>query len=233
MAIVLSRKIKQNTKKRVLVCGDSFFHDAKARFPGLHWTQRLPNHIYIDNAATGGASNTMILDQFVDRFDGHDAVIFGFTSPWRVEFARPLKSSPADFPGKWLTNCHKTRMSPKQARFHDIYCELMSPDAEIVRQCSIMMAAVEMARTMTKVHYSLGGGDFLVRDFANDYPKVEYIKRFEQQQMPFNLGEFFGSDEYRPYVHLDGTDSHPPFHVHLPEIQQRFADQVCEFIDKA
>jgi hypothetical protein len=231
MAIILSRQIKKYTKKRLLVCGDSFFYDAKKRFPGLHWSQRLPDHMIVDNAAYGGASNTCIMDQFIERFDDHDVVIFGFTHAWRIEFARPLKSELENYNGKWLTNCYPSRMSHRQTQFYDDYCNLISPDAEIVRQCSIMIGAVEMARSLARVYYSLGGGDCPAQDLGNDYPTSTYVKKFRDQQIPFNLTRFFESDDYREYRHLDGTDSHPPFHVHLPEIQQRFADQVRDLVD--
>lgn len=220
--------------KTLLVCGDSFFYDDPRRFPGLHWSHRLPTHIQVQNVAATGASNTMIMEQFIDHFRHHDSVIFGFTGPWRLEFANTWSTDLSNLRGKWLTSCHDFRLTDRQKQFSEQYQQLISPDAEIVRQCSIMFAAVEMARALgAQVHYSLSGGQWLVQALCEDYPiNNRYAKRFLEDSMPFNLSDYLSSDEYRPYFHLDGTENHPSFHVHLPEIQQRFADQVCELVDK-
>lgn len=232
MAIVLSRRIRSNRKKRVLVCGDSFFFaSSNLRFPGLHWSRRLPDHIEIDNVAVGGASNTMILSQYIENFDMHDVVVFGFTTPWRLEFQAPRAAREEN--KKVITSCEKKFLNEQQKKLEHDYRSLIHVDSMIVRHCGIAISAIELAKQVSRVCYSLSGSRSWFQDLCNDYPKNQQITQYLRDDMPFNLYDYFNSSEYAPYRHLDGTDSHPPFHVHLPEIQQKFADQVCEFIDKA
>ena len=229
--MILSRLIKQQKSRRILVCGDSFFMDAGQRFPYLHWSQRLPDYLEVTNVACGGASNTMVLDQFIEHYNSHDIVIFGFTGLWRLEFHLGKRKSLVD--GKWATSCHTTHLNPEQIKLGDDYRKLICVDAAIVRECGLMISAIELARKSALVFYSLGGGRSWMQDLCNDYPSNTTIRTYLRDEMSFNLYDYFMSSEYDQHRHLDGTDSHPPFHIHLPEIQQRFADQVRDLVDNA
>jgi hypothetical protein len=224
-------------KKRVLVCGDSFFTDGRGQFPGLHWTFRLPDNIEVTNVAQGGASNTMILEQFIRHHQDHDTVIFNFTGLWRLEFDATEKTKIHG--DKWITSCHQGCLTARQQQLDDDYRAIISVDACIVRECGIMISAIELAKKTASVCYSLGGGRAWMQDFCNDYPGNKMIEQYLKEEMPFNLDEYYRGPDYDRYRHLDerrhwnGGGSHPGFHIHLPEIQQRFADQVASFVDNA
>lgn len=231
MAIVLSRRIKQNTKKRVLVCGDSYFYDQRQTWPGLHWTQKMPNHIEITNVAWPGSSNAMILHQFIDNYQGHDAVILGFTGPFRIEFQPQPDIDMSYYDAKYITSNYPSRLTDRHRKFIDEYRSLVSIDMEFYRCAALMSSILDLARsTCIKVVYSLNAGKFLVEFMSRKNKKINYYRDLLNNDLPFNLDEYYESNEYRVFREQANRDpiAHPSFHVHHDHIQLKFAHDVIE-----
>jgi hypothetical protein len=210
------------TKKRVLICGDSFC-TTDPDYPGVHWSEILLNHspdVEVVNLAMGGASNFLILLQLQQglRLDP-DFVILSFTDYSRIEFDKDSNALPIDlgaaemseyFKNRFLTSCH--HLNDEQSHAVKICRTTLSDDVEKLKNYSYISLALLTAKQQVKQFcFSFGGFENYQTLLCKNYIQDNLIE-FRNNQLYTNLWHHKDPKQLsRPYFHVTNKNVHVLF----------------------
>ena len=210
----------QMTKPKLLVVGDSFM-SRDSRYPGEHWSEMITEYKVI-NLAQIGASNFIINFNLMQGLEQQpDAVVIGFTDPFRVEVSSQddLVNNTKVFdrlPSRWITNSWQAHITDNCQQYIKNIRYLQNDDLNGNKgalEILGMLTFLKQKQIKTLFSYGLFEG-YLTQGFIPKTTLTE-LEKFNPIKINQNLSDYY-------------TETDVAFHVHDQKLQKKFAEEVLQ-----
>lgn len=219
-------------KPKLLIIGDSL-STADPRWPGQHFSEKLPDFEVINFAVPGPSPTLLGVQLFEGLMYKPDCVAIGCPNPARINFLDDeltnMNQRNPDRLYRWYTNSHPTKPTDRQRTVYTgvartVDRELWDIEGYFIirsliltlkdRNIPYVYALGDMGRSLKKYHPHTS----ILHSY---YRKL--LREFEPNCIPAEVDL-----EAHPVQH----ESNPIFHVIDQEWQQRYADHIKQILAK-
>jgi hypothetical protein len=207
--------------KKLYVFGDSFMTQDPG-YPGQHWSEIQSEYQTVIKSQSGSSNSMIAYQVFRCLTEPPDAVVVGFTAPYRLNFDMPAKGIINHSGRLWYNNGAVNYITEDQKLACEYYAATVS-EKMVLLETYIIMRAIFL--TLEKLHVPYAWTPLLL-DSNIAYPLSAtedwklILTDFEDKMVSLNLATY-----------PDFKDS-PGFHTHNHDWQQTFARQAIEIVQQ-